>query len=60
MKLIYFYLRNCGFILGKVALLSQFRRTENNIEPNINFNELPVMPVEKPGIYKWWDTRSFF
>jgi hypothetical protein len=38
-----FYLRNCGFILGKVPLLSEFKRTENKIEPNINFNELPLI-----------------
>jgi hypothetical protein len=35
-----FYLRNCGFIEGKVPLLTEFKRTENKIELNINFNEL--------------------
>jgi hypothetical protein len=38
-----FYLRNCGFISGKVPLLSEFERRENKIEPNINFNELPLI-----------------
>jgi hypothetical protein len=35
-----FYLRSCGFIEEKVPLLSEFKRTEIKIEPNINFNEL--------------------
>jgi hypothetical protein len=38
-----FYLRNCSFISGKVPLLTEFKRTENKIEPNINFNELPLI-----------------
>ncbi len=38
-----FYLRNYSFISGKVSLLSEFKRTENKIEPNINFNELPLI-----------------
>jgi hypothetical protein len=33
-----FILRNWGFIEGKV-LLSEFKRTENKIKPNININE---------------------
>jgi hypothetical protein len=37
------YLRNCGFISGKVLLSSEFKRTENKIEPNVNFYELPLI-----------------
>jgi hypothetical protein len=38
-----FYLRNCGLFEEKVPLLSEFKRTENKIEPNINFNELSLI-----------------
>ncbi len=38
-----FYLRNCGFTSEKVPLLSEFKRTENKIEPNIIFNELTLI-----------------
>ncbi len=38
-----FYLRNCGLFEEKVSLLSEFKRTENKIEPNINFNELSLI-----------------
>jgi hypothetical protein len=38
-----FYLRSCGFIEEKVPLLSEFKRTENKIQPNINFSELPII-----------------
>jgi len=38
-----FYLRNYGFIEGKVPLLSEFIRKENKIQPNINFNEFPLI-----------------
>jgi hypothetical protein len=37
------YLRNCGFIGEKVPLLTEFKTTENKIESNINFNELPLI-----------------
>ncbi len=36
-----FYLQNCGFIDGKVTLLTELKRTQNHIHPNISFKELP-------------------
>jgi len=37
-----FYLQNCGFFDGKVALLSELKRIENKIKPNIDFKQLPL------------------